>query len=201
MRGIDHQQGDMFSYLSPEQRVRKDHPLRAVRAMTDGILERMSPLFDAMYAASGRPSIPPEKLLRGKRDVLAVLTISGFCEDRTVCVHDGSSGHLNAPTDAAGPIPPPWNTEQAIKVGVRPLLLAEWLGERWVGRCIQVDSNDLKMAEVQQIVDSLLPDVPVERRKKAPETGFQLLVVDRDAFALELAHEWVRSGLPRTTVR
>jgi hypothetical protein len=48
MRGIDYQQGDMFSYLSPEQRVRKDHPLRAVRAITDEILERMSPLFDAM---------------------------------------------------------------------------------------------------------------------------------------------------------
>lgn len=66
MRGIDHQQGDMFSYLSPEQRVRKDHPLRAVRAMTDEILERMSPLFDAMYAESGRPWIPPEKLLRAE---------------------------------------------------------------------------------------------------------------------------------------
>jgi transposase len=66
MRGIDHQQGDMFSYLSPEQRVRKDHPLRAVRATTDEILERMSPLFDAMYAEDGRPSIPPEKLLRAQ---------------------------------------------------------------------------------------------------------------------------------------
>jgi transposase len=66
MRGIDHQQSDMFSYLSPEQRVRKDHPLRAVRAMTDGILERMSPLFDAMYACGGRPSIAPEKLLRAQ---------------------------------------------------------------------------------------------------------------------------------------
>src|ERR1017187_2499220 len=66
MRGIDHQQSDMFSYLSPEQRVRKDHPLRAVRAMTDEILERMSPLFDAMYSAGGRPSIPPEKLLRAQ---------------------------------------------------------------------------------------------------------------------------------------
>ena len=66
MRGIDHQQSDMFSYLSPEQRVRKDHPLRAVRAMTDGILENMSPLFDAMYAEGGRPSIPPEKLLRAQ---------------------------------------------------------------------------------------------------------------------------------------
>jgi len=66
MRGIDHQQSDMFSYLSPERRVRKDHPLRAVRAMTDEILERMSPLFDAMYASGGRPSIPPEKLLRAQ---------------------------------------------------------------------------------------------------------------------------------------
>jgi transposase len=66
MRGIDHQQADMFSYLSPEQRVRKDHPLRAVRAMTDEILGSMSPLFDAMYAECGRPSIAPEKLLRAQ---------------------------------------------------------------------------------------------------------------------------------------
>src|SRR5271156_425320 len=66
MRGTDHQQADMFSYLSPEQRVRKDHPLRAVRAMTEEILGNMSALFDAMYADSGRPSIPPEKLLRAQ---------------------------------------------------------------------------------------------------------------------------------------
>lgn len=56
----------MFSYLSPEGRVRKDHPLRAVRAMADLALEQMSPLFDALYATTGRPSIPPEKLLRGQ---------------------------------------------------------------------------------------------------------------------------------------
>src|SRR5271154_5698282 len=66
MRGADHQQADMFSYLSPEQRVRKDHPLRAVRAMTEEILGNMSALFDAMYADGGRPSIPPEKLLRAQ---------------------------------------------------------------------------------------------------------------------------------------
>jgi len=66
MRGIDHQQEHMFSYLSPEERVRKDHPLRAVRAMTDEILREMSPVFDSMYAQRGRPSIPPEKLLRAQ---------------------------------------------------------------------------------------------------------------------------------------
>ena len=66
MRGDDRQQGDMFSYLSPESRVRKDHPLRAIRAMADQALAQMSPLFDAMYATTGRPSIPPEKLLRAQ---------------------------------------------------------------------------------------------------------------------------------------
>src|SRR5271154_3493154 len=66
MRGIDHQQGHVFSYLSPEERVRKDHPLRAVRAMTEEVLRDMSSLFDAMYARRGRPSIPPEKLLRAQ---------------------------------------------------------------------------------------------------------------------------------------
>src|SRR5271157_6053106 len=66
MRGTDHQQSHIFSYLSPEQRVRKDHPLRAVRAMVDEILHALSPEFDRMYAREGRPSIAPEKLLRAQ---------------------------------------------------------------------------------------------------------------------------------------
>lgn len=47
-----------------QPRVRKEHPLRAVRTMTDEILDSMSPLFDVMYAKCGRPSITPEELLR-----------------------------------------------------------------------------------------------------------------------------------------
>ena len=66
MRGIDHQQSHMFSYLSPEARVRKDHPLRAIRAMVDEVLRALSPQFDRMYAREGRPSIAPEKLLRAQ---------------------------------------------------------------------------------------------------------------------------------------
>jgi transposase len=66
MRGQDKQQADMFSYLSPEARVRKDHPLRAIRTMADQALENMSRRFDRMYAKTGRPSIPPEKLLRAQ---------------------------------------------------------------------------------------------------------------------------------------
>ena len=66
MRGADQQQNHMFSYLSPEARVRKDHPLRAIRAMVDEVLTQLSRRFDAMYASVGRPSIPPEKLLRAQ---------------------------------------------------------------------------------------------------------------------------------------
>jgi transposase len=54
----------MFSYLSPEQRVRPDHPLRAVREMTDRVFADLSPRFTKMYSDIGRPSIPPEQLLR-----------------------------------------------------------------------------------------------------------------------------------------
>ncbi|MFZ0887541.1 MAG: IS5 family transposase [Candidatus Binataceae bacterium] len=64
MRGTDRQQSAMFSYISAEQRVPQDHPLRAIRAMADVALEKLGPSFDAIYASSGRPSIAPEKLLR-----------------------------------------------------------------------------------------------------------------------------------------
>lgn len=64
MRGSDIQQSDMFSYVSPEERVPRDHPLRAIREMTDQILQELSVEFNAMYSPLGRPSIPPEKLLR-----------------------------------------------------------------------------------------------------------------------------------------
>jgi transposase len=66
MRGDDQQQNHMFSYLSPEARVRKDHPLRAIRAMVDEVLTQLSRRFDSMYARTGRPSIAPEKLLRAQ---------------------------------------------------------------------------------------------------------------------------------------
>jgi len=64
MRGADDQPGSMFSYVSLEERVAHDHPLRAIRRITDRALERLSPRFDALYIHFGRPSVPPEKLLR-----------------------------------------------------------------------------------------------------------------------------------------
>ncbi len=54
----------MFSYLSPEQRVPADHPLRAIRQICDQVLAQLSGLFTTMYSEIGRPSVAPEKLLR-----------------------------------------------------------------------------------------------------------------------------------------
>ena len=64
MRGDDIHQDSMFSYLSPEARVPKDHPLRPLRQMVNQALRELSRDFQAMYSSEGRPSIPPEKLLR-----------------------------------------------------------------------------------------------------------------------------------------
>lgn|SRR5512142_395230 len=64
MRGEDRREGGMFSYISAEQRVPKDHPLRAIRVMTDKALVGLSGEFEKLYARVGRPSIAPEKLLR-----------------------------------------------------------------------------------------------------------------------------------------
>ena len=64
MRGDNEQQAGMFSYLSPEQRVPADHPLRAMRKMTDEVFKQLSPHFDKLYSRVGRPSIAPERLLR-----------------------------------------------------------------------------------------------------------------------------------------
>ena len=64
MRGTDERSGSLFSYVDLERRVPADHPLRAIR-IANGALSELSADFEAMYAPLGRPSIPPEKLLRG----------------------------------------------------------------------------------------------------------------------------------------
>lgn len=64
MRGDDGQQLGVFSYVSAEQRIAKDHPLRLIRGMVDEALGSLSNHFDTLYAVGGRPSIAPEKLMR-----------------------------------------------------------------------------------------------------------------------------------------
>lgn len=64
MRGSHDETSHLFSYLSPDSRVRPDHPLRQIRALTDAAFAALSPQFDQVYSSMGRPSIPPEQLLR-----------------------------------------------------------------------------------------------------------------------------------------
>jgi hypothetical protein len=103
-----------------------------------------------------------------------------------------------------------WNTQMSgieltVKVGVRWPLVVQWLGERLITRCITLDAESgLTTAQAQKIIESLIPDVPVEQQiRSASGEGDvagpspQLMVVDRDAFALEVAREWVQTGLPR----
>ena len=64
MRGRDDRPDGLFSYVRLEKRIPEDHPLRPIRKLADEVLRRMSARFDALYAATGRPSIAPEMLLR-----------------------------------------------------------------------------------------------------------------------------------------
>lgn len=91
--------------------------------------------------------------------------------------------------------------EHLAKVGVRAELLERLLGERLIARCLRVDAQGLTMSQVQQIVESPLPDVPIDWVSDSPTAGRELHVVDRDSFALELAREWVKVGLPRNPIR
>jgi transposase len=64
MRGRDHQRGHLGGYVDPEAMVPPDHPLRQIRPLVNAALARLSPEFDQIYSLTGRPSVPPEQLLR-----------------------------------------------------------------------------------------------------------------------------------------
>src|SRR5690349_22793715 len=82
MRGQDKKQATIFSTVSPEQRVPKDHPLREIQAIADHALKALSPVFSRMYSKIGRPSIPPERLLKSML-LIALYSVRSerqFCE-------------------------------------------------------------------------------------------------------------------------
>lgn len=82
MRGTPDQQITMLSLVSPEQRVPPDHPIRKIKEMADHELARLSPVFDRMYSKTGRPSIPPERMLKSLL-LIALYSVRGerqFCE-------------------------------------------------------------------------------------------------------------------------
>lgn len=64
MRGIADKQGMMLLFFNLEDRVHQDHPLRRIKLMADGELKKLSSVFQRMYSHMGRPSIPPERILK-----------------------------------------------------------------------------------------------------------------------------------------
>ena len=82
MRGEERRQRAMLVVIDPERRVPKDHPVRGIKHLADAALEKLSPVFDEMYSAVGRPSIPPERLLKASL-LMALYTVRSermFCE-------------------------------------------------------------------------------------------------------------------------
>ena len=82
MRGEERRQRAMLVVIDPERRVPKDHPVRRIKHLADAALEKLSPVFDEMYSAVGRPSIPPERLLKASL-LMALYTVRSermFCE-------------------------------------------------------------------------------------------------------------------------
>src|SRR5512141_2577654 len=82
MRGQKKQQVTLFSLRTPDERVPKAHPLRRVKDMADAVLAALSPTFEKMYSRMGRPSIPPEQLLKASV-LMALYSVRSerlFCE-------------------------------------------------------------------------------------------------------------------------
>ena len=77
MRGEPSGQEALFSYLSPETRVPRTHPVRALKRTADALLATLSPTFDAMYSVVGRPSIPPERLLKAQLLIALIRLLQG----------------------------------------------------------------------------------------------------------------------------
>ena len=82
MRGEQDPQVSMLAFIDMETRVPLDHPLRTIRRLADEALAALSPTFEAMYAACGRPSIPPERLLKASLliSLYSVRSERAFCE-------------------------------------------------------------------------------------------------------------------------
>ena len=81
MRGQKPSEGYIFSYISPEQRVPKNHPIRSIRKIANEALEQLSSVFDEMYSHTGRPSVPPEVLLKSQ----LLMALYSIRSDRNFC--------------------------------------------------------------------------------------------------------------------
>jgi transposase len=127
----------MFSYISAEERVPKDHPLRAIRAMVDVALDNMGLQFESMYANVGRPSIAPDKLLRAP-----LLQVLYTVRSERMLMEELDYNLLFRWFVGMNLDDPVWdvtvftkNRERLLAAGVAQSLFAEVLGKPVAGNC------------------------------------------------------------------
>src|SRR5260370_170615 len=106
MRGEDERSEDLFSFVRLEQRVPADHPLRAIRALVDEALGQLSRSFARLYARDGRPSIPPERLLRAHATATRHRGAGGATGSATPAVFFMGAGGQQSPSPRDTPPTP-----------------------------------------------------------------------------------------------
>ncbi|MXY85360.1 MAG: transposase [Chloroflexi bacterium] len=127
MRGESERQATMMLGLTPDGFVPKDHPLRRSKPLADSALRRMSPLFDEIYADSGRPSIPPEHLLKASL-LMAFFTFRSerqFCEQLRYNLLFKWFPDLSVEDEAFHPTTFTKNCERLMETDAAPVLLQE----------------------------------------------------------------------------
>ena len=102
MRREERQQRSMLMVMNLEQRVPKEHPLRRIKALAEAVLKELSPTFERMYSATGRPSIPPERLLKASL-LMALYTVRS---ERLVGMRRPTTGDDEPGATRTKPAPP-----------------------------------------------------------------------------------------------
>ena len=141
MRGESERQGTMMLGLTPEGFVPKSHPLRRIKPLADSALRRMSPLFDEIYASGGRPSIPPEHLLKSSL-LMAFFTIRSerqFCEQLRYNLLFKWFLDLNAEDEPFHPTTFTKNRERLLEADAARVLLKEVVKEARRRRLLSQD--------------------------------------------------------------
>ena len=108
MRGASSPQNSMFSYISLEDRVPASHPLRKLRSLVDVVLGTMSEDFDAVYSRVGRPSVPPERLLKALLlQILFSLRSERLLVESIDCCGSGALAARSSASSSSVPQVPP----------------------------------------------------------------------------------------------
>jgi transposase len=164
MRGRVDAQGHMFSYFSPESRVPADHPLRSIKAHTDRVLKELSGEFEALYASAGRPSIPPEQLLKGQL-LMALYSVRSdrqFCQmlDYNILFR----WFLDMSLDDAG-------LEQSNFSRLRERLVKEDLAQRFFDAIVKVARQEDLLSSDHLTVDGTLIEAWAGAKSFKPKDG------------------------------